>query len=90
VAGGPHLPERQQADRVEGPRIREAGPCGGKSFILRTDDGGRRWTAIRFDRLPGSDSFAFVTPKVGYVNDGLGRLYRTTDGGRTWRLVSGR
>jgi photosystem II stability/assembly factor-like uncharacterized protein len=60
-------------------------PCGGNPYLLRTADGGRRWTAIRFKTAPPS-ALSFVTPMIGY-GVGDGGLYRTTDGGRTWRFV---
>jgi photosystem II stability/assembly factor-like uncharacterized protein len=60
--------------------------CGGKSYLLRTADGGRTWTAIRF-RGPPPSTLSFVTPNVGYAWDVAGGLDRTTDGGRTWRFV---
>lgn len=63
--------------------------------ILRTSDGGARWTATRLSH--GLGSLDFVTPSVGwaielgstapaaYPGGGpLGRLVRTADGGRTW------
>jgi photosystem II stability/assembly factor-like uncharacterized protein len=58
------------------------GRCRG--VILRTGDAGRRWDLIELPVvLIGSVSF--VTPKIGYLNaDGL---YRTEDGGESWRQI---
>jgi photosystem II stability/assembly factor-like uncharacterized protein len=58
------------------------GRCRG--VILRTGDAGRRWDLIELPVvLIGSVSF--VTPKIGYLNaDGL---YRTGDGGESWRQI---
>ena len=73
-------------------RASAAGPCTGA--ILRTSDGGRRWTLIHLPRVFGvsysypASGFRMVTPRVGYVDEG-GSLYRTDDGGQTWRFVSG-
>jgi photosystem II stability/assembly factor-like uncharacterized protein len=64
--------------------------CGGKRYLLRTTDGGRSWTAIRFARLPLGASLSFATPRVGYVSGDPRGVYRTTDGGRTWRFLVAR
>ncbi len=65
-------------------------PCD-NAHLLRTADGGRSWIAIRFSprRLVGG-SLTFVTPRVGYVGVAPYGVYRTTDGGRTWRFVDSR
>ena len=33
------------------------------------------------------DAIAFVSPDIGWYGNGLGRIYKTTDGGRTWREI---
>ena len=63
----------------------------GYNSILRTTDGGRRWTALAAPSGPGAISdVAFSSPAVGYavtgnVTSGSTRVWRTSDGGRTWR-----
>ena len=57
-------------------------------FVFKTSDGGVSWKSTN---VPGSGGAAeaifFTDPNVGYVRTGYpdsGRLYRTTDGGRSW------
>lgn len=62
--------------------------------LLRTTDGGVRWTATKLAH--GLAALDFVSPSVGWAIEGgstgssffgggpQGRLVRTTDGGRTW------
>jgi photosystem II stability/assembly factor-like uncharacterized protein len=58
--------------------------------VLRTDDGGSRFTSR--SPLPASsggppNDVWFTTPETGVVatgTDTLGKVYRTTDGGATW------
>jgi photosystem II stability/assembly factor-like uncharacterized protein len=58
-------------------------PC--TTIILRTRDGGAHWILIRLGRSFAADGFDWVTPQVGYVMLN-GALYRTGDGGVTWRI----
>jgi photosystem II stability/assembly factor-like uncharacterized protein len=52
-------------------------------IFLRTTDGGRRWRPIR--GLQDVGDVDFVSPRTGFA---LGkRLYRTDDGGVTWRAL---
>lgn len=60
-------------------------PC--VPVILRSVDDGMRWTLIRFHHAFAVDGFDWVTPHLGYVVDN-GGLYRTSDGGITWRIVT--
>jgi photosystem II stability/assembly factor-like uncharacterized protein len=55
--------------------------------LLRSNDDGRHWRPVRTFR----DSFAslsFQTGRIGFLAGSSGRIYRTTDGGRTWSLRS--
>ena len=65
--------------------------------LYATRDGGRHWTLVaststdsRVGELPAqgaADTLFFASPQVGYVGlDGIG-VYRTADGGHTWRKV---
>ncbi|MDQ2860317.1 MAG: hypothetical protein M3T55_06240 [Pseudomonadota bacterium] len=45
---------------------------------------------VKLDTVPYTlnnkqDAIAFVSPDVGWYGNGLGRIYKTLDGGRTWR-----
>lgn len=72
----------------------------GRQDIVRTTDGGRTWTAIRkpgtYKRVKGKlrnrlivGRVDFVDQRVGYVQDGTSRLWRTANGGRTWTELPG-
>lgn len=57
----------------------------GPAALLRSGDGGGRWTALR--RPSGSRlvSVSFTDARTGWALDAASRLYRTTDAGRRWR-----
>ncbi|MHB1505309.1 MAG: WD40/YVTN/BNR-like repeat-containing protein, partial [Sulfobacillus sp.] len=68
----------------------------------RTTDGGKSWSAARFPAPPwiagggGIGGLTFVNPSVGWFTagaapataQGLIAVYRTTDGGRSWTVIS--
>lgn len=64
--------------------------------LCQTGDGGARWTqvmpgsALWTNREPaGFTSLHFFSMQSGYgVSSGLGRLYRTRDGGTSWSIVN--
>jgi photosystem II stability/assembly factor-like uncharacterized protein len=66
----------------------------GDGSVLRTDDGGSRFTSRT--ALPNSsggppNDVWFTSPETGVVATGadtLGKIYRTTDGGGTWNEVA--
>jgi photosystem II stability/assembly factor-like uncharacterized protein len=65
---------------------------GTSGTVLRTTDGGERWTAVSVPdagRLDFRDIDAF-SDRVAYVlsigNGELSRIYKTSDGGATWAL----
>lgn len=72
--------------------------AGGRPYVfslIRSEDGGRTWEVMRrLGRTPAT--LSFPTPDVGFyavrkrLNSPTGgeRLYSTTDGGETWRLVN--
>jgi photosystem II stability/assembly factor-like uncharacterized protein len=66
--------------------------AGGSGTFLRTTDGGEHWTA---SQVPGAETLQFrdvegVNARVAYLlSIGSGedsRIYKTTDGGRTWDM----
>ena len=48
-------------------------------------DGGRSWTSANIIDTPISSS-CFTSTKVGHTGYANGRIYKTTDGGKTWNL----
>lgn len=65
----------------------------GQVALLRTTDGGIRWSSARMPRTYALAMFglpdralSFVSPKIGYLDTNSG-VYKTTDGGATWRIV---
>jgi photosystem II stability/assembly factor-like uncharacterized protein len=68
----------------------------GASFLYRSADGGKTWTTATYPTggVPWR-SLSYVTRDVGYVvldggllrNEGINRLLRTSNAGRTWHTV---
>ena len=66
---------------------------GGESFLHSSFDAGRTWATTELsDRGFGMFDLAFVSPKVGFVVDGVpdagSAVYRTVDAGHTWKELS--
>jgi photosystem II stability/assembly factor-like uncharacterized protein len=63
-------------------------------FLYRTSDGGQHWQARPFTfSRPDLIALDFVRPTVGFALEEIGasnrsRLFKTTDGGRTWHPIS--
>ncbi len=65
--------------------------------LYTTRDAGRHWSLIASSPADGrrgalpppgfADTLIFTSPQVGYVGIGGYGIYRTQDGGRTWRKV---
>ncbi|HEX6680027.1 MAG TPA: hypothetical protein VF063_05220, partial [Gaiellaceae bacterium] len=74
-----------------------ASVCGANGFAYRTNDGGRTWTKHAFDFAhtcnAGSNFLldALDARRAWVVRNepagSFASLYRTTDGGRSWRIV---
>ncbi len=65
--------------------------CGRDSRLLRTTDRGETWEEYKIDRYKNGyngffESVFFLNPDVGYVS-GISGVYKSTDGGKTWRIV---
>jgi photosystem II stability/assembly factor-like uncharacterized protein len=66
--------------------------CGSNGVILRSNDGGKSWKRLHVEGGEGLDfrgirAFGAATAFVMSIGDsGKSRIYKTTDGGETWRL----
>jgi photosystem II stability/assembly factor-like uncharacterized protein len=68
---------------------------GSKGTVLRTTDGGKRWTKLpvpNADKLDFRDVEAFdantaIIMSAGPAEQGAGRIFKTTDGGAHWKEV---
>lgn len=68
---------------------------GTRGTVARTVDGGDTWRAdtvptasmLDFRAIHAIDDTTAVVASAGEAEKGLARIYRTTDGGRTWTLV---
>jgi photosystem II stability/assembly factor-like uncharacterized protein len=64
-------------------------------FVAKTEDGGNRWTLIVVPEVGGDlevyhdQEIFFTDENTGYAHLAEKRLYRTTDGGRTWTGLVG-
>jgi photosystem II stability/assembly factor-like uncharacterized protein len=63
--------------------------------IISTSDGGRRWSVVGQAPVRFGCNLQFVTPLIGWcveIGGGMGSegvtIYRTDDGGASWRLLS--
>jgi photosystem II stability/assembly factor-like uncharacterized protein len=55
-------------------------------FIYRTTDGGK--SLVKISQIPGPlISMDFASAQIGFVGTLFGKIYRTTDGGITWKVV---
>jgi photosystem II stability/assembly factor-like uncharacterized protein len=64
----------------------------GLHVLLRSTDGGARWTALRLPRRGGEGTIgirdvSFISAARGYASDDWETLWSTRDGGRHWRQV---
>jgi len=71
---------------------------GNDSLLLKTTDGGKTWNKINFTGVTfyvvGDKIFSnivqlkFMDDSNGYMATGYNGLYKTTDGGNTWSIIS--
>src|SRR5262245_53034213 len=68
---------------------------GAGGTVIRTIDGGNTWTVetvkgaenLDFRGMHAFDGLTAIVMSSGKAEDGQARFYRTTDGGRNWKLV---
>lgn len=47
-----------------------------------------KWTKLATEEYPGKqDDIFFVNSNLGFYGNGSGKIFRTTDGGSTWKMV---
>ena len=60
----------------------------GSNILLRSENGGDSWEPVNFFPFePPADwirSIQFVTNEIGYACADIGRIYKTTDAGKSW------
>ncbi|KXB97916.1 MAG: hypothetical protein AA908_00415 [Chlorobi bacterium NICIL-2] len=68
--------------------------CGFGGYVVRTTDGGNSWEGTTIPNADQLESIIFVNERVGYCsgtnngNPNLGGIYKSTDGGRSWREIT--
>ncbi len=68
--------------------------CGFRGYVVRTTDGGATWEGTVIGNADQLESIIFVNERVGYCsgtnngNPNLGGIYKSTDGGRSWREIT--
>lgn len=55
--------------------------------LMRTRDGGATWSVSAVEAEDGAERVFFTSERVGFVRVGNGKLYRTDDGGDSWRSL---
>jgi len=65
-----------------------------KDFVIRTTDGGRHWTDLSANAAgkgggywDSSTNILATAPSNAMTRDSVGKLYRTTNGGKSWTQV---
>ncbi len=56
------------------------------SFILRSDDAGNTWDTLWCGLPYSSQTFSFFNDSLGWLGAESDRIYKTTNGGVSWRL----
>src|SRR5690242_11751933 len=71
------------------PQVGYAVGKGSSAYIalLRTRDGGATWTVTAVPADDKAERVFFTSEQTGFVRVGNGKLYRTDDGGDTWRAL---
>jgi photosystem II stability/assembly factor-like uncharacterized protein len=79
---------RVSAKVVWAVEVRELPSGEARYSLVRSRDAGRHWR--RMPSPPGLDApaLSFPTPRVGYLSDFSKRLFRTDNGGRSWRRIA--
>jgi len=57
------------------------------SSIFQTADGGATWTEYSNGLETGCNSVCFVDENIGYVSNGYGKIFKSTDGGQNWATI---
>ena len=55
--------------------------------IIKTTDGGTKWTALQSGTTAHLNSIYFTSAKTGYVTGNGGTILKTVDGGTTWTAL---
>jgi photosystem II stability/assembly factor-like uncharacterized protein len=71
------------------PQVGYAVGKGSSSYIalMRTHDGGATWTVTAVPADDKAEHVFFTSERTGFVRVGNGKLYRTDDGGDSWRAL---
>ena len=83
------------AGKIAGAQLNAADHAAGAVFvygsvrIFRSTDRGTHWREIARPKRRVIMDLDFVGPKLGYLLDGFGDLWKTTNGGGNWKSLSG-
>jgi photosystem II stability/assembly factor-like uncharacterized protein len=66
------------------------GPGQGFFVVVKTEDGGESWKVVStIGNVPHATTVFFVDANTGFTRNNDGKFYATTDGGLTWRALTG-
>jgi photosystem II stability/assembly factor-like uncharacterized protein len=60
---------------------------GDNGTILRTENSGTRWTAVRHGASTNLRDIVFTDRNNGFICGEMGTLLSTHDGGKTWHRI---
>lgn len=70
--------------------LKNTGPLGfNRGYVYTSNDGGNYWTRVKGVTSGNLQKVQYVTPLNGFAVSDFGMVFKTTDGGITWDLLTG-
>lgn len=79
--------EARASYTVDASRIIIAGSIGGEDYLFQSDDAGINWYRVGDIQAGTLKAMHMATASVGYAVGEEGLLYKTLDGGQSWRMI---
>ncbi len=70
------------------PVFADTAPARPSNFVRRENPPGYEWSLLKTDPYRGKqDDIFFINPEKGWYVNGAGKIYVTSDGGKTWEKI---